>query len=424
MIKFIFKGILRDKNRSILPIIVVAIGVFLTIALSGYLSGMLSDIIDQTARFQTGHVKVMSRAYAQNIDQLPNDLALLGIDKVHEELENDFPNYTWVNRINFGGIIDAPGANDISKGQGPAMGMAIELFSEKSGEVNRLNLVKSLVDGRVPDKSGEVLIGYEFANKLKVKVGDELTYMGNTMNGSMTFAKFIVSGTVRFGVASMDKGTIIIDFTDAQQILDMANGAGEILGFYKDEVFIQEQTEQMCDEFNAKQAQDPDEFAPIMKALGQQNSMGTYLNLVNSVSSMFVIIFVMVMSVVLWNTGLIGGLRRYQEFGIRLALGEEKGHIYKTMIYEAVLIGAIGSVIGTALGIVVTLLMQKYGIDISGMMKDATMMMPTVLKSKFSPQLFYIGFIPGLLAMVIGNMLSGIGIYKRETATLFKELEV
>ena len=424
MIKFIFKGILRDKNRSILPVIVVAIGVFLTIALSGYLSGMLSDIIDQTARFQTGHVKVMSRAYAQNIDQLPNDLALLGIDKVHEELENDFPNYTWVNRINFGGIIDAPGENDISKGQGPAMGMAIELFSEKSGEVNRLNLVKSLVDGRVPDKSGEVLIGYEFANKLKVKVGDELTYMGNTMNGSMTFAKFIVSGTVRFGVASMDKGTIIIDFTDAQQILDMANGAGEILGFYKDEVFIQEQTEQMCDEFNAKQAQDPDEFAPIMKALGQQNSMGTYLNLVNSVSSMFVIIFVMVMSVVLWNTGLIGGLRRYQEFGIRLALGEDKGHIYKTMIYEAVLIGAIGSFIGSALGIVVTLLMQKYGIDISGMMKDATMMMPTVLKSKFSPQLFYIGFIPGLLAMVIGNMLSGIGIYKRETATLFKELEV
>lgn len=424
MIKFIFKAILRDKNRSILPVMVVAIGVFLTIALSGYLTGMLGDIVDQTARFQTGHVKVMSRAYAQNIDQLPNDLALLGIDKVHQELENDFPDYTWVNRINFGGIIDAPGSNDKSKGQGPAMGMAIELFSESSGEVGRLNLTNSLIDGKVPEKSGEVLIGYEFAKKLKVKVGDELTYMGNTMNGSMTFAKFIVSGTVRFGVASMDKGTIIIDFTDAQQILDMANGAGEILGFYKDEVFIQEQTEQMCDVFNAKYAQDPDEFAPIMKALGEQNSMGTYLNLVNSVSSMFVIVFIMVMSVVLWNTGLIGGLRRYQEFGIRLALGEDKSHIYKTMIYEAVIIGTIGSVIGTALGIGVTLLMQKYGIDISGMMKDATMMMPSTLRSKFSPQLLYIGFIPGLFAMVIGNMLSGIGIYKRETASLFKELEV
>jgi putative ABC transport system permease protein len=424
MIKFIFKAILRDKNRSVLPVTVVAIGVFLTIALSGYLSGMLGDMVEQTARFQTGHVKVMSRAYADNVDQMPNDLALLGIDKLHEELNNDFPDYTWVNRINFGGIIDAPGENGQSKGQGPAMGMAIEMFSEKSGEVERMNLVNSLLDGRIPEKSGEVLIGYDFADKLGVKVGDELTFMGSTMNGSMAFAVFTVSGTVRFGAAAMDKGTLLIDFGDAQQILDMADGAGEILGFYKDEIFIQDQAIAMREAFNAKYTKDPDEFAPIMKTLGEQNAMGTYLSIIDSVSAIFVIIFILVMSIVLWNTGLIGGLRRYQEFGIRLALGEDKGHIYRTMIYEAVLIGIIGSVIGTILGIIVTLLMQKYGIDISGMMKDATMMMPTVLKSKFTPQLLYIGFIPGLLAMVIGNMLAGIGIYKRETATLFKELEV
>lgn len=424
MIRFIFKAILRDKNRSVLPVTVVAIGVFLTIALSGYLSGFLGDTIEQTARFQTGHVKVMSRAYAENIDQMPNDLALLGIDEVHEELNSDFPDYTWVNRISFGGIIDAPSENDQSKGQGPAMGMAIEMFSKSSGEAERMNLENSLVDGKIPEKSGEVLLGYEFAEKLGVKVGDELTYMGSTMNGSMAFASFVISGTVRFGVMAMDRGTVIIDFTDAQQILDMENGTGEILGFYKDEVFIRDQAIEMREAYNAKYADNPDEFAPIMKTLGEQSSMGTYLNLVDSVSGMFVVIFIIIMSIVLWNTGLIGGLRRYQEFGIRIALGEEKSHIYKTMIYEAVLIGIIGSVIGTALGIVVTLLMQKYGIDISGMMKDATMMIPSVIKSKFTLQLLYIGFIPGLLAMVFGNMLSGIGIYKRETASLFKELEV
>lgn len=424
MIKFIFKAILRDKNRSVLPVTVVAIGVFLTIALSGFLSGMLGDMIDQTARFQTGHVKVMSRAYADNVDQMPNDLALLGIGEIHEELSQDFPDYKWVNRINFGGIIDAQDENNVSKGQGPAMGMAIEMFSKESGEVERMNLQSSLVDGRIPEKSGDVLIGYEFADKLNAKVGDELTYMGSTMNGSMAFSVFTISGTVRFGSAAMDKGSIIIDFADAQRILDMNDGAGEILGFYKDEVFMQEETTEMRAAFNTKYAESQDEFAPLMKTLGEQNSMGTYLNLIDSVSFMFVFIFVLVMSIVLWNTGLIGGLRRYQEFGIRLALGEEKGHIYRMMIYEAALIGTIGSVVGTALGISVTLLMQKYGIDISGMMKDATMMMPSVMKSKFTPDLLYIGFIPGLLAMVIGNMLSGIGIYKRETATLFKELEV
>lgn len=424
MIKFIFKAILRDKNRSLLPVIVVALGVFLTIALSGYLSGVLGDMIDQTARFQTGHVKVMSRAYADNVDQMPNDLALLGIYELHEELNADFPDYKWVNRINFGGIIDAPGENNTSKGQGPAMGMAIELFSKSSGEVARMNLENSLLSGKIPEKSGEALLGYEFANKLGVTIGDELTFMGSTMNGSMAFSVFKVSGTVRFGSSAMDKGTVLIDFTDAQQILDMEDGTGEILGFYKDEIFMQEHAVETKVAFNAKYAIDTDEFAPIMKTLADNSAMGMYLGLVDSVAGMFVFIFILIMSIVLWNTGLIGGLRRYQEFGIRLALGEEKGHIYKTMIYEALLIGIIGSVVGTALGVTVTLLMQTYGIDISGMLKDATMMMPSVLKSKFTPQLLYIGFIPGVIAMVIGNMLAGIGIYKRETATLFKELEV
>ena len=52
-----------------------------------------------------------------------------------------------------------------------------------------------------------------------------------------------------------------------------------------------------------------------------------------------VFIFVLSMSLVLWNAGLLGGLRRYTEFGTRLAIGEDYSHIYKTMIYESVLIG-------------------------------------------------------------------------------------
>jgi len=51
-------------------------------------------------------------------------------------------------------------------------------------------------------------------------------------------------------------------------------------------------------------------------------------------------------------------------------------------------------------------------------------MVPSVIYSKITPDLFYIGFIPGLLAMVLGSTLAGIGIFKRQTAQLFKELEV
>ena len=424
MINYLIKGILRDKNRSLIPIIVITIGVMLTIFLSGFLKGAMGDIVDQNARFETGHVKIMSRAYAQNKDQLPNDLALLGVDTLMESLRRQHPDMEWVKRIRFGGLIDVPDHNGETKGQGPASGMAVELFSQQSKEVQRLNIQNALVSGTVPDQPGEALIGHVFADKLNIKIGDPVTFIGSTMNGSMTFENFTVSGTIRFGMSMMDKGAFIIDVADAQRMLDMQDGAGEILGYFANDVYDDEKARQLTENFNQQYAATDDEFAPEMFRLKEQNNLAGYLDYADNMSLLFVIIFVFAMSVVLWNTGLLGGLRRYKEFGIRLALGEAKGHVYRTLLYEAIVIGIIGSVAGTIIGLAATWYMQTYGIDIGGMLSDASMMMPTVIKARLTPDLLYIGFIPGLFAMVFGNMLSGRAIYKRETANLFKELEV
>ena len=424
MIQFLLKGILRDKSRRILPIIVVSIGVALTVVLSAYMNGAFGDMIDQNARFETGHVKIMTKAYAKNIAQLPNDLALLEVDELTKSLEKDYPEMQWVNRIRFGGLIDVPDGQGESKGQGPAAGMAINLFDEKSGEAKRMNIEKSLVKGMMPKKNGEAIIGDDFAKKLNVNIGDEVTYFGTTMNGSMTFKNFVVSGTIRFGATAIDRGVIMVDISDAQRMLDMENGTGELLGFSKLNIYEDEKVEFLASNFNEKYADDKDEFTPIMMPLRAQNNLGEIIDYSNYMSGIFIFIFVFAMSIVLWNTGLLGGLRRYQEFGIRLALGEAKGTIYRRLIMEAILIGMIGSIVGTLIGLAGAYYLQIVGIDISGYMDNSTMLMPSVLRAKVTFELFFIGFIPGLLAMVFGNMLSGIGIYKRETAQLFKELEV
>lgn len=424
MIKFLLKGILGDKNRSVLPIIIITIGVSLTILLSGYMRGVMGDMIDQNARFDTGHMKIMSRAYAENSAQLPNDLAFIGVSKLKEELKQDYPTIKWIDRIKFGGLIDVPDGENASKGQGPAAGIALDIFNTENGEDDRMNLSNSIVKGSLPNQPREALIGSDFAEKLNIQIGDEVTYMGTTMNGSMTFENFVVSGTIKFGMPAMDKGAIIIDISDARILLDMNDAVGELLGYLPGGVYDDEEVAPIVSSFNAKYENDTDEYAPEMLALRDQNGLSSYLDMVDYFAGLFVTIFVFAMSMVLWNTGLLGGLRRYQEFGIRLALGEPKGHIYRTLIYEAVLIGVIGSVIGTAIGLFGVYLLQVYGIDIGDLMKDSSMLMPTVLRAKMTPNLFYIGFIPGLFAMVLGNMLSGIGIYKRSTASLFKELEV
>lgn len=424
MIKFLLKGILADKNRSVLPIIIISIGVMLTILLSGWIRGVMGDLVDQNARFSTGHVKIMSRAYAKNLSQMPNDLALMQVGELKKQLAMDYPDVQFVDRIKFGGLIDVPDDKGGSKGQGPASGMAFDLFSGTSGEDQRMNISKSIVRGTLPSKPKEALIGNDFAEKLHIEIGDEITYLGTTMNGSMTFENFVVSGTVKFGMAGMDKGAVVVDISDARAFLDMDDAVGELLGYFDTGAYDDLKASTMAAGFNRKYAQDPDEYAPEMVALRDQYGLSEYLDYVDYFSGIFVGMFVFAMSIVLWNTGLLGGLRRYQEFGIRLALGESKGHIYRTLIYEAILIGIIGSVVGTVIGLSGVYYLQVVGLDIGDMLKETTMMMPSVLRAKMTPNLFYIGFIPGLFAMVLGNMLSGIGIYKRSTASLFKELEV
>lgn len=424
MIKFIFKGILRDKSRSLLPVIVISIGVFLTVFMSGWMKGIFTDMIDMSAKFSTGHVKIMTRAYAENINQLPNDLALLEVEELLVKLNSDFPEMEWVKRINFGGLLDVPDEDGETRAQGPAAGRAVDLLSPNSKEADRMNIVNSIVKGKLPSKQGEALISNEFAERFGVKLGDEVTIFGSTMYGSMMFKTFEVSGTISYGITMLDRGAILIDISDAQLALDMDDAASEVLGYFKEGGYDDAMADSVKTEFNARYSNVDDEYSPQMLKLRDQNGLDDMLTRSESMSGIMVFIFVFAMSIVLWNTGLLGGLRRYSEYGVRLALGENKRHIYKTIIYEAILIGSIGSVVGTIFGVSMCYYLQENGIDFSSMMKNVNMMLPPVYRAAVSPELFYIGFFPGLLAMTLGNALAGYAIYKRKTAQLFKELEV
>jgi len=424
MIRFLFKGLIRDRQRSLLPAIVVAAGVMLTVFLVCYLTGIMSDFIDFSAKFSSGHVKIITRDYAENMNQKPTDLALVNVNELMDKIKADYPNMEWVPRTQFGGLLDVPDENGETRSQGPTIAIAIDMLTPGSKEPDRLNLESILVKGSLPDSPGEILISDEFADKLEVVPGDEVTLMGSTMYGSMSFYNFRIAGTIKFGVSVMDKGAIIVDISDAQAALDMQDASGEILGYLPGGHYDDEKAEAVCASFNHKYSDPEDEFSPVMLKLSEQDEfLGGYLKLIDSAAFLIVFIFVFAMSIVLWNTGLIGGLRRYGEVGVRLALGEGKGHIYKSMIYESALIGIIGSAFGTIIGLLFAYWMQEKGIDIGSMMKGATMMMPGRFHARIVPEAYYLGFIPGLFSSTLGTMLSGIGIYRRKTAQLFKELE-
>jgi putative ABC transport system permease protein len=175
--------------------------------------------------------------------------------------------------------------------------------------------------------------------------------------------------------------------------------------------------------FNATQSDSADDLSPVMVTLRQQNGLGEYLDMVGFWVSLILLIFFFVMSVVLWNAGLMSGIRRYGEIGVRLAIGESKDRVYVSMLSESLLVGIAGSLLGTFLGLSISYYLQENGLDISSMTEGSEVLMANVIRARITSPAYYIGFVPGLLATLLGTAVSGIGVLRRQTAQLFKELE-
>jgi putative ABC transport system permease protein len=365
----------------------------------------------------------MTRAYSGEVERAPNDLALLDVDALLRDLRERHPGLTWTPRIRFGGLLDLPDEQGETRAQAPVAGLAVDLRRTASPEREILNIDGALVRGRLPSAPGEILVSEDLFERLGMRRNESATFIGSTMHGSMTTANFRVVGTLRFGVAAMDRGALLADIRDIRSALDMEDAAGEVLGFFPDGIYREETSARIAAEFNSSHGAAGDEFSPVMGDLRSQSGLATTLDLAGYVSMALIGIFVVVMSIVLWNAGLMSALRRYGEMGVRLAMGESSAHIYRTLITESLMIGIAGSLIGTLIGVAVSWYLQVRGLDISPLLKNASMMIFNVLRARVTPTSFLIGLVPGLLATFLGTSISGLGIFRRRTSELLKEMD-
>ena len=427
MMYFLTKGLLRDRSRSLFPVIIITITVAIVIFAIGFMKGSMNSVFQSTAVIISGHEKVVTRAYKEESQMLPNDLALLNVDQIIRNLDKEYPDHFWSPRITFGGLLDMPDKNGETKDQGPVYALGIDLLKTGSRIIEIWELDKNLVNGRLPKTFNEALIGQKLADKLNITVGDTATYIGTTMHNAFTTYNFTIVGTFDLRKGQADSQMMLVDISGARKALDMENAASEILGFTHSLFYDDDKAVSLRSNYNENYSDSSDIFSPVMMALRDSSQqMGDMVEFVDAFLMIIGTIFLIIVMVVLWNMGLMNGLRRYGEIGLRLAMGESKGVVYRSMIVEAVIIGLTGTMIGTGLGLSIVYYVQENGIDYSEVvatMSTASMVMPNVFYAKITPDLYYIGFIPGLIATVLGTMLAGIAIYKREMAQLFKELE-
>ena len=426
MIHFLFKGLIRDRSRSFFPLLIITVIVAIIIFFSGFLNGIYNSLFFNTAMVNSGHVKVVTHAYHLEHQLLPNDLALLESKNIIDDLEKNYDDYIWTPRITFAGLLDVPDENGETLNQSPVFALGIDFLSENSSQIDVWGINKKIVQGKLFSNKNQALLSSKLAERLNVTTNDIITFIGSTMDGAFSTYNFIVSGIFDLNIGPIDKDMMIVDIKGAEFALDMDNAASEILGYKQDLYFNDKQTVLLRDQYNMRFSNTDDIYRPFMLALRDSNQMSTIVDFSNVIMFIIMGLFLVVVTLVLWNMGIMNGLRRYGEIGMRLTIGETKGHVYKSMVLESLMIGFLGSSFGTMIGLAITSYLENVGLDYSkaiDSLNSANFAMPNVFYPQVTSELFYIGFFPGILATVFGTMLAGRAIYKREMAQLFKELE-
>ena len=160
MIHFLTKGLLRDRTRSLFPVIIISITVAIVIFSIGFMKGSMNSIFLNTAVIISGHEKIVTRAYKEEMQMLPNDLALVDVDQIIAKLNSEYPDHFWSPRITFGGLLDIPDQNGETKEQGAVYAIGIDLLNTGSRMIEIWDLNTNLVNGRLPMTSDEAIIGH------------------------------------------------------------------------------------------------------------------------------------------------------------------------------------------------------------------------------------------------------------------------
>ena len=431
MIAFLFRGILRDKSRFLFPFSIVAIGVTLVITLVGFMEGVFMGMIDMTANLDAGHLRLVNKPFYDEEHLRPLDRSLAAQSETLNWLKKNSPEKTrWSPRIRWGALLDVPDKNGDTVSQTPIVGMALDLKDKKSLELKRLRLEESLIYGKIPEQDKEMLMGDQLAKTLNIELNQAVTLLGQSFDGGLVMDNYRVVGLVKFGVSAMDKKMVLIDLADAQDSFYMEDMITDWLGFLPaqyslgDYEAIKKNMKQPLSkliEMPPKSWAEDDQA--ILLTIRDQQNIGAIADKFNIIKGFVVGIFTFLMMLVLWNAGILNGIHRYGEMGLRLAFGESHWRVIFNTGIEGLFVGVLGTLAGCIFGGVFAWFLQEVGINMGDSFAQSGLMINDVVRARLTTGAFIQGVIPGVFASVAGNLIASIAIFKRTESNLFRELE-
>ena len=230
---------------------------------------------------------------------------------------------------------------------------ALVVGVEAASEAQWSGLADAVAAGRYLDAAGQAFIGAAMARNLGVSVGDELVMLGTAKEGGVAAAVAEVAGVFSTGSAALDRTLALIPLADFRAAWNLAPDEAHRLVVVVDDVGEALDTAQAAAGAVAPfRVLDWHTLMPEVKQFIDLKLVGLYF--------LFAIIAIIITFSVV-NAFLMTLFERTAEFGMLKAIGMRPGSILGQLQFEALLLWALGAILGVGVTVGLVLWLGAAG---------------------------------------------------------------
>ncbi len=228
-----WRNIFRNKRRTYITGIAVAVGLAALMFLDALYIGMADNMIAAATASFTGEAQIHGRDFLLARDV---NLTVAGSERLLADLRNDTLVQAFTPRtLSQGMVTSAANVN-------PVLLVGIRPDTERA--LSQMDDVIEAGDYFGGNDPQNIVIGRKLADLLEVGVGDRVVVtVSRAGSGELSQDLFRVSGIYRFNTDDLDDGLAFVRIEKAQDMLGLAGRVNEIALSFKDSRVSQDETD-------------------------------------------------------------------------------------------------------------------------------------------------------------------------------------
>jgi ABC-type lipoprotein release transport system permease subunit len=344
-LRLAWRNVWRQRRRTFLIAIGMGVTMSLLVFYDGLIGGFEQAIYGNAIQLLGGNVQVHAPGYNEKAGRKPL-LPMEDPDSVVNAAEAHPDVVVASKRIVTGGLVtNREGAFAVS---------IIGVEVEKESKITPV--AETITQGRYlnSDDGDMIVIGQGLATAMDVKVGDRITLVGNSKNEQSRQRTMTVVGIYDVGVPSVEKTTIYMSLSEAQQLYGLDGKVTEVVISLKQ---IGQEAGVIAAINKSVPGYEVESWETSIPDLKQTMDMKT------GVMSVFGVFMIGIVAIGILNLLMMAVFERTREIGIIGALGLKPREITFLFLLEGILIGLMGAVVGAILGTTFNSIFSVVGFD-------------------------------------------------------------